>query len=220
MRTARSVVVARRRDRSVCAVRADGARGPGPERRDPRRRARPGAADARSPRVALGGDLPDHRLGDREPPLPAAATGSSCPGSPSRGRRRRDGRSVTFKLRRDVKFHDGTPFNADAVKFNFDRIVDPNFKAGRRPRPRWPATRVEGHRRVHRTGNFQAPYAPFLTYAAGARWPCLAQGGAGDGRPGPHPAGRHRAVHGQGVRRQGPHDDGPEPGLRAEGAVE
>src|SRR5262245_22524842 len=24
-----------------------------------------------------------------------------------------DGRSVTFKLRRDVKFHDGTPFNAD-----------------------------------------------------------------------------------------------------------
>src|ERR1700757_369228 len=42
----------------------------------------------------------------------------------------RDGRSVTFKLRRDVKFHDGTPFNAEAVKFNFDRIVDPKFKAG------------------------------------------------------------------------------------------
>ena len=42
----------------------------------------------------------------------------------------RDGRSVTFKLRRDVKFHYGTPFNADAVKFNFDRIVDPKFKAG------------------------------------------------------------------------------------------
>src|SRR5262249_32047141 len=42
----------------------------------------------------------------------------------------RDGKSVTFKLRRDVKFHDGTPFNADAVKFNFDRIVDPKFKAG------------------------------------------------------------------------------------------
>src|ERR1044071_7719890 len=42
----------------------------------------------------------------------------------------RDGKSVTFKLRRDVKFHDGTPFNAEAVKFNFDRIVDPKFKAG------------------------------------------------------------------------------------------
>ena len=41
-----------------------------------------------------------------------------------------DGKSVTFKLRRDVEFHDGTPFNAEAVKFNFDRIVDPKFKAG------------------------------------------------------------------------------------------
>src|SRR5258705_11609151 len=41
----------------------------------------------------------------------------------------KDGRSVTFKLRRDVKFHDGTPFNAEAVKFNFDRILDPQFQA-------------------------------------------------------------------------------------------
>src|SRR5437773_2003739 len=39
----------------------------------------------------------------------------------------KDGRSTTFKLRRDVKFHDGTPFNAESVKFNFDRIVDPKF---------------------------------------------------------------------------------------------
>src|SRR5262249_3489011 len=46
----------------------------------------------------------------------------------------KDGRSVTFKLRRDVKFHDGTPFNAEAVKFNFDRIVEPKLKAAQ-PRP-------------------------------------------------------------------------------------
>lgn len=31
----------------------------------------------------------------------------------------------TFSLRDDVTFHDGTPFNADAVKANFDRITDP-----------------------------------------------------------------------------------------------
>jgi peptide/nickel transport system substrate-binding protein len=40
-----------------------------------------------------------------------------------------DGLSYTFKLRPNVKFHDGTPFNAEAVKFNFDRIVDPATKS-------------------------------------------------------------------------------------------
>lgn len=40
-----------------------------------------------------------------------------------------DGKSYTFKLRKDVKFQDGTPFNAEAVKFSFDRIIDPNTQA-------------------------------------------------------------------------------------------
>lgn len=36
-----------------------------------------------------------------------------------------DGLTYTFKLRQGVTFHDGTPFNAQAVAANLDRIVDP-----------------------------------------------------------------------------------------------
>lgn len=78
----------------------------------------------------------------------------------------RDGRSVTFKLRRDVKFHDGTPFNADAVKFNFDRIVDPKFKAGgsRAALGSYAGSKVLDEFTLQVL--FETPYSPFLNSVA------------------------------------------------------
>ena len=35
------------------------------------------------------------------------------------------GRVVTFRLRQGVTFQDGTPFDAQAVKWNLERVLDP-----------------------------------------------------------------------------------------------
>src|SRR5207237_1308055 len=48
----------------------------------------------------------------------------------------RDGRRYTFKLRRGVAFHDGSPFNAEAVKFSIERQINPEHpfnKLGKYP---------------------------------------------------------------------------------------
>src|SRR2546425_9437150 len=45
-----------------------------------------------------------------------------------------DGLLYTFKLRKNVLFHDGTPVDAAAVvKFSIDRLMDPASKSGMRP---------------------------------------------------------------------------------------
>lgn len=40
-----------------------------------------------------------------------------------------DSRTYTFNIRQGVNFHDGTPLNAEAVKINFERIMDPDVGA-------------------------------------------------------------------------------------------
>src|SRR6266581_1529469 len=43
-----------------------------------------------------------------------------------------DGLLYTFKLKRNVLFHDGTPVDAAAVKFSIDRIMDPATRSSMR----------------------------------------------------------------------------------------
>lgn len=43
-----------------------------------------------------------------------------------------DGRVWTFKLRQNVKFHDGTDFTADDVKFTLERILNPETRSPQR----------------------------------------------------------------------------------------
>jgi len=80
-----------------------------------------------------------------------------------------DGTVTTFNLRDDVTFHDGTPFNAEAVKFNFDRIMDPETASqsavfGMGP---YVETRVVDEFTVEVEHEY--PYGPFIrTIAAGS----------------------------------------------------
>ncbi len=43
-----------------------------------------------------------------------------------------DNLTYTFKLKKNVLFHDGTPVDAAAVKFSIDRLMDPATKSGMR----------------------------------------------------------------------------------------
>jgi ABC-type transport system substrate-binding protein len=72
-----------------------------------------------------------------------------------------DSLSWTFHLRKDVKFHDGTPFNAQAVKFTFDRIMAKETAAPRASSAAAiSAVEVKDENTVVITT--KAPYAPLL----------------------------------------------------------
>ena len=44
-----------------------------------------------------------------------------------------DQKSVTFTLRAGATFHDGTPIDAEAIKFNVERMMDPEINTTNRP---------------------------------------------------------------------------------------
>ncbi|WP_159881652.1 ABC transporter substrate-binding protein [Paenibacillus puerhi] len=74
-----------------------------------------------------------------------------------------DGKSYTFKLRNDVLFHDGTPFNAAAVKYNFDRIVNPATKSKFAVTLLGPYESSEIVDEYTVKVNLKSPYAAFLS---------------------------------------------------------
>ncbi|HTK93292.1 MAG TPA: ABC transporter substrate-binding protein [Verrucomicrobiae bacterium] len=67
-----------------------------------------------------------------------------------------------FKLRRGVKFHDGTDFNADIVKWNFDRMRDPALASPRRSEIA-PVKDVKVVDPYTVELTLSAPYAPLLS---------------------------------------------------------
>ena len=72
-----------------------------------------------------------------------------------------DGLSYTFHLRDDVKFHDGTRFDAGAVKFNLDRLKEPkNAFYGLSDIGSYESSKVIDDFTVQ--VQFTRPYAPFL----------------------------------------------------------
>jgi len=82
-----------------------------------------------------------------------------------------DGTEYTFELRPGVTFHDGTPLNAEAVAFNFDRMLDENHPfhdTGPFPLSFF----FSAVKDVEATGDstvkftLNAPYAPFLSNLA------------------------------------------------------
>ena len=76
-----------------------------------------------------------------------------------------DGLSWRVRLRDDAKWHDGTPFTAEDVKYTLELIVDPKFRA-------W---RTGGHALVRDltvvspteiTWRMESPFAPYLAFLA------------------------------------------------------
>ena len=82
-----------------------------------------------------------------------------------------DGTTYTFHLREGVTFHDGSPFNADAVKFNIDRMIDedhPSHDTGPFPLAFYFSAVEEVKVVDDHTVEFQLkePFAPFLSNLA------------------------------------------------------
>lgn len=93
--------------------------------------------------------------------------GSFAPGLASTWDISPDGLSYTFHLRQGVTFQDGTPFNAEAVKYNLERIVDPNTQSEQAKDKLGPFEAVEVVDELTAAVKLTKPYAAFLDGISG-----------------------------------------------------
>ncbi len=77
----------------------------------------------------------------------------------------KDGLVYTFKLRQGVKFHDGTDFNAEAVKVTLDRVTNPDNKLPRYNQFR-PIAKVEAVDTYTVRITLKEPFSPFINALA------------------------------------------------------
>ena len=89
-------------------------------------------------------------------------TGVFVPGLAERWTISDDGMTYTFYLREDVIFHDGSQFNAAAVKATIDYIVNPDNHSQRSHFMLGPLSEVEVIDDFTITFHLDAPYAPLL----------------------------------------------------------
>lgn len=73
-----------------------------------------------------------------------------------------DPQTYDFELRQGVTFHDGTPFNAEAVKYNFDRLFDEATQSPRASSRLGMVESVEVVDEYHVRIRTKYPFAPFL----------------------------------------------------------
>ena len=88
--------------------------------------------------------------------------GSFVPGLAERWEISQDGTTYTFYLRDDVKFHDGSRFDAEAVKFNLERIAHPDMRSRKALGMLGPYSHTEILDDFVVSIHFHEPYAPFL----------------------------------------------------------
>ena len=89
-------------------------------------------------------------------------TGDFVPGLAERWDVSDDGLVYTFHLRNDVTFHDDTPFNAEAVRFNLQRITSPDVASQKARFMLGPYERVEVVDTYTVRVYLSGPFAPLL----------------------------------------------------------